>query len=193
MDAEAAPQASSSLVLDSSTTLRRLLDETADLIDSPTFTHVLTLLLDSGFSNLVDQKLSTQAFKLPGPSASGTGIEEIIPEDVKAKLPTILACFSRQAHSIGNGVPNEYLQSMESVRELEAFAAVIYSSHFEFEAHGDDAGGSSKEKNAEGSTVNGKSMETNPTVEEDTVTSNQEKSFESAWDRAVEKADVEKP
>ena len=33
-----------------STPLRRLLDETSDLIDSPTFTHVLTLLLDAGYS-----------------------------------------------------------------------------------------------------------------------------------------------
>lgn len=38
---------------------------------------------------------------------------------------------SRQAHVIGNGVPNEYVQAMEEVRELDAFAAVVYSSHFE--------------------------------------------------------------
>lgn len=32
---------------------------------------------------------------------------------------------------IGNGVPNEYVQAMEEVRELDAFAALVYSSHFE--------------------------------------------------------------
>jgi len=191
MGVEAAPQATSSSVPDSSTTLRRLLDETADLIDSPAFTHVLTLLLDCGFSTLVDQKLSTQAFKLSGPSATESGVEEIIPGDVKAKLPTILAVFSRQAHSIGNGVPNEYLQSMESVRELEAFAVVVYRTNFEFEARSNAAGDSSKE-NAEGGSIGGKHMEINHTVEGDTVALNPESNFESAWDRATEKAEVEK-
>lgn len=32
---------------------------------------------------------------------------------------------------IGSGMPNEYVQAMEEVRELDAFAAVVYSSHFE--------------------------------------------------------------
>ncbi|KAI4124641.1 MAG: hypothetical protein LQ347_005659, partial [Umbilicaria vellea] len=45
--------------------LRRLLDETSDLIDSPTFTHINTLLLDTLFSHLTDTKLRAQAFKLP--------------------------------------------------------------------------------------------------------------------------------
>lgn len=45
-----------------------------------------------------------------------------------------MAAITKQAHAIGNGVPNEYVQAMEEVRELEAFAAVVYSSNFEFEA-----------------------------------------------------------
>lgn len=55
----------------------------------------------------------------------------------KAKLAAILAVVTKQAHAIGNGVPNKYAQAIESVKELEAFAAVIYSSQFEFEALGD--------------------------------------------------------
>ena len=58
----------------------------------------------------------------------------IDPNQSKTKLANILAVMTRQAHSIGNGVPNEYVQSMEEVRDLEAFAAVIYSSNFEFES-----------------------------------------------------------
>ena len=134
--------------------LRRLLDETSDLIDSPRFTHILTLLLDTTFSHLIDEKLRSQAFKLPAdltdPSqpidptervqevsdsmsenVSNTNVD---PSQAKAKLATILAVLTRQAHSIGNGVSNEYVQAMEGVKELEAFAAVIYSSDFEFEA-----------------------------------------------------------
>ena len=115
------------------TPLRRLLDETSDLIDSPPFSHVLTMLLDAGFSTLVDQKIAQQAYKVPPtPEISdlnSSQIAEIV--DVKpVKLPILLAIITRQAHSIGNGVPNEYLQAMEQVRDLEAFAAVVYSSNW---------------------------------------------------------------
>ena len=41
--------------------------------------------------------------------------------------------FCRQAHNIGAGANNEYLEKIEQVGELEAFAAVVYSSNFEFE------------------------------------------------------------
>jgi len=118
--------------------LRRLLDESSDLIDSPTATHILTLLLDTLFSHLTDHVLRTQAFKVPLPTTDPSQrIQEILdeePNSSKAKLATILAVVTRQAHTIGNGVPNEYVQSMEGVRELEAFAAVVYSSNFEIEA-----------------------------------------------------------
>ncbi|TGO51773.1 hypothetical protein BOTNAR_0344g00060 [Botryotinia narcissicola] len=107
--------------------LRRLLDETSDLIDSPPFSHVLTMLLDAGFSTLVEQKIAQQSFKIPS-QPEDARVTEIV-EPTAVKLPLILAVLTRQAHSIGNGVPNEYLQAMEQVRELEAFAAVVYSSH----------------------------------------------------------------
>ena len=123
--------------------LRRLIDETSDLIDSPTAAHILTLLLDTLFSHLTDHVLRTQAFRIPISNQSDPSqrVQEILddpssddPKNAKAKLATILAVITRQAHAIGNGVPNEYVQGMESVRELEAFAAVVYSSNFEFEA-----------------------------------------------------------
>ncbi|KAG7007998.1 hypothetical protein G7Y79_00007g021230 [Physcia stellaris] len=128
----------------SSTSLRRLLDETADLIESPPFTRILTLLLDTTFSHLVDQKLRTQAFKvppLPSSPAPEARIQEVPspsieaedPSTAKAKLATILAVMTKQAHYIGAGMPNEYVQAMEGVREVEAFAAVVYSSAFELE------------------------------------------------------------
>ena len=146
-------------VTSTSAPLRRLLDETSDLIDSPTFTHILTLLLDTAFSHLTYQKLRSQAFKLPPPipepisidptlriqeildpamPSTDTDVAIVDPSQAKTKLANILAVMTRQAHSIGNGVPNEYVQAMEGVRELEAFAAVIYSSNFEFEAEGSD-------------------------------------------------------
>jgi peroxin-3 len=120
-----------------SPSLRRLIDETSDLIDSPSFSHVLTLLLDEGFSLLVDNKIATTAYKMPPTSASTARVQEIVGADAKAKLANTLAVFCRQAHAIGSGSTNEYLAAMEAVKDLEAFAAVVYSSNFEFEAPGE--------------------------------------------------------
>ncbi|KAI2487137.1 Peroxisomal membrane protein [Pyrenophora tritici-repentis] len=116
------------------TSLRRLIDETSDLIDSPSFTHVLTQLLDAGFSHLVDVKISQLSYKIPPISDNTARIQEIVGSDVKAKVANSLAVFCRQAHSIGTGANNEYLSAMEAVGGLEAFAAVVYSSNFEYES-----------------------------------------------------------
>jgi len=133
--------------------LRRLLDETSDLIDSPTFSHVLTGLLDAGFSHLVDYKIATEAFKSPLPNTEQARVTEVTDADVgpaKCKLAHILPVFCRQAHAIaagsgelessfeglpagGSGFGNEYLQAMDQVQDLRGFAAVIYSSNFEYE------------------------------------------------------------
>ena len=116
------------------TSLRRLIDETSDLIDSPSFTHVLTQLLDAGFSHLVDVKISQLSYKIPPISDNQARIQEIVGNDVKAKVANSLAVFCRQAHSIGTGANNEYLAAIEAVGGLEAFAAVVYSSNFEYES-----------------------------------------------------------
>jgi peroxin-3 len=110
------------------------MDETADLIDSPPFSHVLTLLLDAGFSLLVDSKIATAAYKIPPTSAALERVHELVGTDKKTKLANCLAVFARQAHAIGASGSNEYLAAMAAVRDLDAFAAVVYSSNFEFEA-----------------------------------------------------------
>ncbi|KAM0704765.1 hypothetical protein Q7P35_007551 [Cladosporium inversicolor] len=122
--------------------LRRLLDETSDLIDSPTFSFVLTRLLDAGFSNLIDNHVGVEAFKNGGVlTADSPRITEVT--DNKCKIAHILPVFCRQAHAIvGFGeldMGNEYMVAMDQVPDLEAFAAVIYSSNLEYElAEGDD-------------------------------------------------------
>lgn len=122
--------------------LRRLLDETSDLVDSPIFTHVLTLLLDAAFSQLTDQKIRMEAFKLPATSSLPPPsppfrmedvTEERDPATATAKLATIMAVMTREAKAIGSRVPNVYLQAMEGVGELEGFAAVVYSSNIDLE------------------------------------------------------------
>lgn len=119
---------------DASPSLRRLLDETADLIDSPMFGSVLTSILDAGFTVLADNKIATLGFKLPLISSSQSRIQEIVGTDVSTRLASLLSVFCRQAHTIGAQHDNEYLSAMENVRELEAFAAVVYSSNFEIES-----------------------------------------------------------
>jgi len=170
------------------TPLRRLLDETSDLIDSPPFTHVLTLLLDAGFSMLVDQKVSQQSFKVPATSPTTDlntpRVQEIV--DVKpVKLPIVLATLTRQAHSIGNGVPNEYLQAMEQVRDLEAFAAVVYSSNWESEISPirDETTAKGRESNSENGTGDP------PSVEDSLVEIGEANTFEGAWSKAVDTVD----
>ncbi|KAK0753285.1 Peroxin-3 [Schizothecium vesticola] len=131
---EASPHASSSPPSPSSSaSLRHLLDETADLIESPTFAQVLTQLLDAAFDVLLRQKLATGAFDTPisaelrDPLVSGVSVSRAV------LLPKVLSVLTRQAHAIGNGMPNEYLQAMEGVRDLEGFAAVVYSSNWQAE------------------------------------------------------------
>lgn len=128
--------------------LRHLLDETADLIDSPSFSLVLTLLNNEGFSTLIDQRCAADAFRAPTSVPETTpqsfdSIATVVPlaanSDRKTKLANLLAVMTRQTHVIGNGAhpPNEYLVAMDqNVRELEAFSAVVYSSNFDLELLG---------------------------------------------------------
>ncbi|KAH7359703.1 Peroxin-3 [Pyrenochaeta sp. MPI-SDFR-AT-0127] len=155
------------------TSLRRLIDETSDLIDSPAFTHVLTLILDAAFSHLVDTKISQLSYKIPPISDNHARVQEIVGSDVKAKVANSLAVFCRQAHNIGTGANNEYLAAIEQVRDLEAFAAVVYSSNFEFESP--QGGNLSHPGTAEGQPP------------KTTLAADSE--FESAWGKALAKED----
>ncbi|KAJ5609669.1 hypothetical protein N7528_010236 [Penicillium herquei] len=134
--------------------LRHLLDETSDLIDSPSFSFVLTLLLNEGFSTLVDIKCANEAFQASASAPetvpqSFDSMATVVPPAVserKTKLANLLAVMARQAHVIGHGPmgPNEYLEAMDkNVRELEAFSAVIYSSNFDLELLGASRQGAS--------------------------------------------------
>ncbi|KAK2050760.1 peroxin-3 [Colletotrichum somersetense] len=169
----------------SSPAVRRLLDETSDLIESPSFTHVLTLILDAGFSLLVDKKLASAAFGKPDLAQSEPRTSQVV------LLPKILSVLTRQAHVIGNGMPNEYLQEMEQVRDLEGFAAVVYSSNWENEIHDDEGSimASAVDVRASQGATNISSQTqgaTQGTGEESVVMVNPATSFESAWGRAVD-------
>lgn len=116
--------------------LRHILDETADVAESPQFNDILTQLLDASFSRLLDGRVQIEVFK--GNSAKQAMGQTQEPSDIKAqstltsvKVASILALITKEAHQIGRGAPNEYVQALEDVEELDALAAIIYSSNFE--------------------------------------------------------------
>lgn len=184
---ENTPTQSAEMPSTSPATLRRLLDETADLIESPAFTHVLTLLLDTGFSSLVDRRLAAEAFEFPAQE----GI--IIPHNKELKrtkvvlLPKILSVLTRQAHVIGNGVPNEYLQEMESVRDLEAFAAVVYSSNWQNEVSQEGGLMDSAVHVDKPTTTTTTTTLPAPEGESSIVLVDRQEGLDAAWQRAVER------
>lgn len=226
--------------------LRRLLDETSDLIEAPAFTHVLTQILDAGFTTLLETKLAQGAFDTPPPphqpSSSSpatpeetplllpptidaaTGSAAVGPEHLlrrrrraehKVLLPKCLSVLTRQAHAIGAGAtgavtgpeaeagapPNEYLQAMESVRDLEGFAALVYSSNWESEVRPDEvpvpppssvsvaATTATTTTTAVGSSVRQSRLLGDGDVEGSLVLvePSSQGSFESAWARATDK------
>ncbi|KAK7750977.1 peroxin [Diatrype stigma] len=216
--------------------LRRLLDETSDLIESPTFGHVLTQLLDAGFSHLLNHKVLPDAFEAAASgAASGTGAAPSVSPSVSISitapssvismseantgtgtqdknvvmLPKILSVLTRQAHVVGSGGgvtnSNDYLNEMELVPDLEAFAAVVYSSNWENEIQrqerreGGHGYGMIEESfvsvAGEGSTVVGGGDESMVLVDYSASQPQQEQpsqpteqapsSFESAWEKAT--------
>jgi peroxin-3 len=171
--------------------LRRLLDETADLIESPAFSQVLTQLLDSGFSLLLNKKLGESAFE-PSPAVGGAvaSLDEQLHQVNRAVLlPKILSVLTRQAHVIGNGMPNEYLQEMETVRDLEGFAAVVYSSNWESEIARDgpvaEPGTAPTSSGVDSSVRQSMASGFSANGEESFVRVDPTGSLESAWERAV--------
>ncbi|KAH1570437.1 hypothetical protein KXX17_000893 [Aspergillus fumigatus] len=158
----------------SASTLRHLLDETADLIESPTFGRVLQGLNDEF-------------------------VPQVKTADVKTKLANVLAVMARQAHVIGNGTnpPNIYLSAMDqNVRNLEAFAAVIYSSNFDFQLPGAEQ----KEEQVTAERDHSDTSSTAPVMvdKDDTQDLNQaspsavaenNSAFEKAWGKAVESSE----
>lgn len=175
----------------SSPALRSLLDETADLLESPAFSHVLTLILDAAFEILVEQKLATEAFELPSQSPFPPPESMELRGTKHVLLPKILSGLTRQAHVIGNGVSNEYLHSMETVRALEAFAAVVYSSNWENEVREDglmESAAFISKSEAESQLLQQSVQESlQPGPEESVVIVDptEERGFESAWEKAM--------
>jgi peroxin-3 len=182
--------------------LRQLLDETSDLIESPSFSRILTALNNEGFATLIEDKCAKIVFKSPATSEPATAAALsstapiVPPPSPKAKLATILALITREAHVIGHGTssPNEYLSVMEqNVRDLEAFAAVVYSSNFQLELlHSGDASSPSGQQpsTAKSSTALQSTLETiSPEEALESQPAGEDSAFEKVWGKAVENSE----
>ncbi len=100
--------------------LRKLLDETSDLIDSPMATTVLSHMITAGLALLIDNKLTASTFRqqnIVEDSDSGGRITEIVEDSATTKFASVLAVLARQAHLIGSGAQNEYLKASNSVKK----------------------------------------------------------------------------
>ena len=95
-------------------TLRQLLDETNDYIDSPDFATVLDASLDRVF----DMFYSALA-----PSFGTPGIAE-----TPLLLAKALPLIAQQAQAACYSSPNEYANAIAELRELRAMSVLIYSS-----------------------------------------------------------------
>ncbi|KAI8995000.1 Peroxin-3 [Pilobolus umbonatus] len=116
----------------STLSLRRLLDETKDFIDSPDFHIVLSACLNEVFSTF-DHHAFVKPL-LPDVDPNAPRIREIsadealkLEEGKRATLANLLPNISRQAHLVIAG--NEYLNAFAYIKELQAFSAIIYTQY----------------------------------------------------------------
>ncbi|KAI9254519.1 Peroxin-3 [Phascolomyces articulosus] len=115
--------------------LKRLLDETKDYIDSPDFFAVLESCLDEVFA-IFDHQAFAKAL-LPAAATmdfSMAKIQEVNDDEPvdkvkKVTLANLLPAISRQAHLVIAG--NEYLNAFAYIKELQAFSAMIYTQYGE--------------------------------------------------------------
>lgn len=121
-----------------SETLRNLLDETADFIESPNAGDVIKRLVHTGLSvsvGKISQALYPSMANEPSKFNNLQKEENEDNDDViiypTVKFASILANISRQAHIISSGnplEPNEFVKAMTTqVPDLDAFSAVVYS------------------------------------------------------------------
>ncbi|ORX88320.1 Peroxin-3 [Basidiobolus meristosporus CBS 931.73] len=116
--------------------LRMLLDEVKDFLDSPDFVVVRQSCLDEAFSFLSYNMRSTFVLKgadtRPSPKLYELDSAEdpIADQTTERAVPlvSLLPVISRQVHHIINGVPNNYVEILCSVKELQSYSAIVYSS-----------------------------------------------------------------
>ncbi|KAJ1971231.1 peroxin [Dimargaris xerosporica] len=133
---------------------QQLLNETRDLLESADFELVCTRCLDRSFVLLNDtlhqfypepplttvtaqsQTFSAAQERIIELSESAAGQEsvDLIEEftnfqvdEPRLALATLIPRVTREVHQLLNGFPNQYLDAITKVSELQAFSAIIYT------------------------------------------------------------------
>ncbi|KAG2206076.1 hypothetical protein INT46_010080, partial [Mucor plumbeus] len=116
----------------STITLKKLLDETKDFIDSPDFNQVLGSCLDEVFA-IFDHHAFVTAL-LPANEPMASSIREVTAAEAltlvqgkRVSLANLLPTIGRQSHLVIAG--NEYLNAFAYIKELQAFSALIYTQY----------------------------------------------------------------
>ncbi|KAJ1650304.1 peroxin [Dispira simplex] len=134
--------ADASLLDDSS--FQEILSETRDFLESEDFEMVCARCLDRSFVVLFDTLHQFfPEFPPPTPATSrvtkpetdgSTSTMDLVSEfekinAVEPRLPlaTLVPRITREVHQILNGFPNQYLDAITSVPELQALSAIIYT------------------------------------------------------------------
>ncbi|KAJ1558182.1 peroxin, partial [Cladochytrium tenue] len=109
--------------------LKRLLDETRDLLESPDFAAVLKASLDQSFE-LFTSQLRPAFFDDPVAAAATANddarIVEIVPSKempLAAALPTV----SKLVNAALNSDPNLFVDVLETLPELKALSVLVYT------------------------------------------------------------------
>ncbi|KAJ3174623.1 peroxin [Geranomyces variabilis] len=133
-------------VMDAS--LKELLNETRDFLESADFHKVVTSCFDEAFDLLLKQIRPTfftdPDYKLPrsavtevrdgaddaaaaGVMTSGSSSPEPAPQGKSLPLAGVIPAVSRLVHNVVNGVPNIFLEVLSAQPDLKAFSVVMYT------------------------------------------------------------------
>jgi len=107
-------------VMRASPAFDKLLMETRSLLQSPDFLIVLESCLDRA-TDILFKSIKDTIFVQGGSSVDEGGTP------IQLRLAGLLPGMARWSHLAFNGLPNELVDQLADIREVEAFSAIIYS------------------------------------------------------------------
>ncbi len=106
-----------------SPSLRTLLDETLEYLESPSTGVVINKLVYTGIAKSLELLSNTTTIN----STINNDTSNVKNNRAKLKLASILASTTRQATLITRTTCNEFIDAMDEVSELAEFSAIVYS------------------------------------------------------------------
>ncbi|KAL7754187.1 peroxin [Sorochytrium milnesiophthora] len=115
-------------------TLRDLLDETRDRLESPDFTTLLSTCMDNMSAVLMSHlatvfRASQQQQQQQVDAEIYTAGSQTLPPAASVALAALLPALKAEVHHILNGVPNEYLSILGSIEQLRQYSLLVYTDY----------------------------------------------------------------